>query len=79
MGFMAMGYHLQAKQKARADTPAVCGLCGSGSRAQAQIDIQKFFLLAVAAVGIAFDLAVRAEAKEFHLLAVRAQHVSVLH
>ena len=46
--------------------------------AQAQIDIQEFLLPAVTAVGEGLNLSVRWKPEELHLLAIGAQHVSIL-
>lgn len=64
-------------RRAWADTSAICGSCGSGSLAQAQIDIQKSLPLAMAAIGICLDLAIRWEPEKFHHSAYRADDPSI--
>ena len=75
--FCAMGYHLQGKTKEPGPTHPHCGSCGSGSLAQAQIDIQKSLPFAVAAVGIGPDLAIRREPEELHRTTYRADDISI--
>lgn len=76
-GFCAIGLSPPGKTKEPGPTRPHCGSCGSGSLAQAQIDVQKSLPLAMAAIGIGPNFAVRWEPEELHRLAHRADDPSI--
>lgn len=76
-GLLCHGLSPPGKTKEPGPTRPHCGSCGSGSLAQAQIDVQKSLPLAMAAIGIGPNFAVRWEPEELHRLAHRADDPSI--
>ena len=76
-GFCAIGLSPPGKTKEPGPTHPHCGSCGSGSLAQAQIDVQKSLPLAMAAIGIGPNFAVRWEPEELHRPAHGADDPSI--
>ena len=76
---MPSGYHLRAKQKACTNTSALCGSCGTGSLAQALVDIHDTLAAATLAVDLqASGPRLRIDSQHLLLTAVWTKQPSIL-